>query len=406
MIADLRHMIAELRQLPATLFVGLVALSFVIVYSVVDLESGPFGPEFGRAISDGGHDVYWPVLLLATAVMVAAGLVAARSRREYASVTQQRFRTRLATAATLWAILATSSIIAYATVKNVEAVVLGGLVPGLAVLAPLASLPVATEALAALLAVAIVALVMSSPKRPYQAVLTSSYGQLVASGLFAANWEQPPWAVEFVSGVMRRFLEERGTAGAPPRVLECGCGTGVWLSAAAEVFRGSAASLSGFDLSPAMIDVARTRLASVSPVVELGVGDALDDAAYANGFEGLYDLIFAYDVVQQLPQDLQGSAVSAMLSHVEPGGWLVVFDNDIKSRFGRTMGLKKWLRRYLKVPLVPRFYIHARYPDVSAIRRRAERATSGSAEVLVAPGLKKRALIVRVPGPHEPTADP
>jgi hypothetical protein len=64
------------------------------------------------------------------------------------------------------------------------------------------------------------------------------------------------------------------------------------------------------------------------------------------------------------------------------------------------MGIKKWLRRYLGLPLVPRFYIHARYPDLKAIRRRAERATSGSAEILVAPGLKKRVLIVRVPGQH------
>lgn len=388
------------RHIPATLFAGLIALGLVIVHSVAYLGTFAFGPGFDRAMSDGGHDVYWPIFVVASVAGMTAGVVAAHSRAGFASATQPRLRARLAMAATLWAIVGTLSIAAYAVLENAEALMRRAPAPGLAALAPFERPEVAIAALAFLALVAVAALAVSTATRPYQAVLTSSYGDLVAAGRYSAGSEQPAWAAEFVSDVLRRFLAERPDAGAPPRVLECGCGTGVWLATAAHVFRQSGARLSGFDLSPAMTDVARNRLAGVSPPVEIRVGDLLDDAAYTTGSTDRYDLVFAYDVVQQLPRDLQWSAVAAMLRHVEPGGWLVVFDNDAKSRLGRTMGLKKWLRRYLRIPLVPRFYIHARYPDLKATQRRAERASDGRAEILAAPGLRKRALVLRVPGQH------
>jgi hypothetical protein len=73
-----------------------------------------------------------------------------------------------------------------------------------------------------------------------------------------------------------------------------------------------------------------------------------------------------------------------------------VFDHDARSRFGRVMGTKKWLRRYLGLPLVPRYYIHSRYPDLEGIRRRVEGAGLSARIVVEAEG-RKRALVVRSP---------
>lgn len=391
-------MTAQRPRLPAVLCVGAVTLGIVIAHSVAYLGTYPFGPEFARGMSNGGHDAYWPLLLIASAVLTGAGLITAWSRARFTLVSH----TRLRSATILWMLLAASSFVGFLGLEDAEALMRGAPAPGLAPLAQLADPATFATALALLALLAWASLEASRARRPYEHVLTSSYGDLVASGVYSRSWEHSTWAIDFVSDVMSRFLAERATEVVPPRVLECGCGTGVWLSTAARVLGPSGASLAGFDLSPAMTDVARVRLADIDPPVELHVGDVLDDLAYTVGISDRHDLVFAFDVVQQLPREVQWDAIVVMLRHVEEGGWLVVFDNDAKSRFGREMGFKKWLRRYFNIPLVPRFYIHARYPDLKSLRRQAEQASKGSAEILVAPGLRKRALIVRLPNGRPP----
>jgi hypothetical protein len=58
------------------------------------------------------------------------------------------------------------------------------------------------------------------------------------------------------------------------------------------------------------------------------------------------------------------------------------------------MGAKKWLRRYLHLPLVPAHYTNVRYPDLGSIQRTLDR-TGFATALSVAPNGLKRALIVQ-----------
>ena len=131
---------------------------------------------------------------------------------------------------------------------------------------------------------------------------------------------------------------------------------------------------------------------------ELAVGDILDDDAYAFPPVIRHDIVFAYDVVQQLPRELQDGAVTQLYRHVADGGWLVIFDHDAASRYGRTMGLKKWLRRHLGIPLVPYHYIHSRYPSMAHLRRLLQGAGAVDIAIAVEAEGRHRALLARRSG--------
>ena len=121
----------------------------------------------------------------------------------------------------------------------------------------------------------------------------------------------------------------------------------------------------GFDLTPEMVELARIRLSgrSTCSSADLRQGDILGDSAYIfdNG-PPTFDLVIAYDVIQQLPRELQTEACRATLRHLAPGGIAIVFDHERASFYGVMMGAKKLATRYLSIPLVPAFYCNARYP--------------------------------------------
>lgn len=153
--------------------------------------------------------------------------------------------------------------------------------------------------------------------------------------------------------------------------------------------------LYGFDLTPDMVEVARRRLGDRIPQENLHQGDVLSDSAYEfDGAPGSYQLIYAFDVVQQLPRSRQLEAVRAMLKHLDEGGCAVVFDHDRWSPYGLRMGLRKLVTKYLRVPLVPRYYCNARYPALSRFASRLAASGAYSTDVRVAPDGKKRALLV------------
>ena len=147
-----------------------------------------------------------------------------------------------------------------------------------------------------------------------------------------------------------------------------------------------------------MIDLARKRLSERAPTEHFQQGDVLRDASYNfAGRSGTFDLMYAYDLVQQLPRALQFSACQTMVGRLSAGGTLVIFDHDRHSTYGRKMGFKKFVTKYLRIELVPDYYCNARYPSLAKLGRLLAASGSVSTEILIAPDGRKRALIVRRP---------
>jgi hypothetical protein len=144
-----------------------------------------------------------------------------------------------------------------------------------------------------------------------------------------------------------------------------------------------------------MVEIARKRLGGRIPSTNVQQGDILSDASYIFGAKDRpYQIVYAFDVVQQLPRRQQIDAVVAMLKRLDSGGCAMVFDHDRWSRYGLRMGFRKLVTKYLGVRLVPRYYCNARYPALSRIASRIAESGPYSTEIKVAPDGKKRALLV------------
>jgi SAM-dependent methyltransferase len=385
--------------LSPSLLVAIAALAIVLVHTIAYVAADGVGSRYATAMSATGHDGYWPILVAAVVGAVMISVVAVRARVKFArSVRTASLSARLLIVLRVWLTLAISSLVGFVLLENVEGWVTHGSIVGLAPVALVGRMTALGPTAIVITALALAAVAVMYVRRvEYARVLNQSYARLVTDGVYTADFRQAPWAVTFVDTVLGGTLDEVDGAD-PVRVLECGCGTGVWLEELDAIGRRNARPLAlfGFDLSPDMAGAARARLTHEGVAAEIRVGDIFDPASYAFGVGDRHAIVMAYDVVQQLPADAQGSAVDAMLEHVEAGGALVVFDHDAKTRYGRVMGTKKWLRRYLGVPLVPRFYIHARYPDLKRMARRL-REQGSDARIVVEPQGRKRALVVRKP---------
>jgi SAM-dependent methyltransferase len=224
--------------------------------------------------------------------------------------------------------------------------------------------------------------------------LVDRYEGLIRSGTFTAASTHSVPDRRMVAEILGELLAKR--TGAPLRVLDAGCGPGEWLLAIDELARGEGIDdvrLSGFDVVPGMVELARARLGGAGRSADVRVGDILDRATYGAADEGGWDLIFTFDVVQQLPRDVQFRAVESLVSALRPGGVLAMFDHDRETASGRKMGLKKWLTRHGPYPFVPRWYIHAAYPRLERFARRLA-APGRRGETRGGSGTPRRALIV------------
>lgn len=386
--------------IPLALLVATSLLALVVVHTIGYAVGHASGDGYARSMTTAQHDAYWPVFVTGVLLLALVAAVTARSKAQFARLpVRGTAKADVRLIVRVWITLAVASLVGFVLLENVEGLVFDKTMVGLAPLALLGRLlalgPVALAITALALGAAAVVLV---GRVEYTSVLNRSYEELVADGVFTADFRQSPWAVDFVTRVLGDVLTIRDT-GSATRVLECGCGTGVWLEEVSKI----ASSLPGpvalyaFDLSPDMAAAARVRLDRAGVVAETRQGDILDPASFWFDGDDRFDLVFAYDVVQQLPADLQEAAFDSMLEHVRPGGHLVVFDHDATSRYGRVMGARKWLRRYFDLPTVPRYYIHARYPKLEAAGRRA-RAAGRDARIIVEPEGRKRALVVAAEG--------
>lgn len=235
-----------------------------------------------------------------------------------------------------------------------------------------------------------------------------SFDQLVDDGVYSQEFEHAPEAKAFVGAVLAT-VAARLEPGRTVTVLDCGCGTGAWLAflSAALCDAGfDQIRLCGFDLSGKMVEVARQKLAGVAEPQDLRAGNVLDEASYdlPSGTAEV-DLLFAYDVVQQLPRRQQYRACEIMADHLAPGGLALIFDNDSLSKFGRRMGLRKFLTRYFGLSLVPRYYCNASYPPLERFRQKLASAGWGTT-VQVRPDQIKRALVVERSGDLDDAAKP
>ena len=235
-----------------------------------------------------------------------------------------------------------------------------------------------------------------------------SFDQLVEDGVYSQDFEHAPDAKAFVSAVLAAVMP-RLVPGRPLTLLDCGCGTGAWLAFLAAALREAGFTeirCCGFDLSGKMVEVARRKLAGLAEPQDLHAGNLLEETCY--DFAGLtagVDLLFTYDVVQQLPRRQQYRACEIMANHLAPGGLALIFDNDSHSKFGRRMALRKFLTRYCGLSLVPRYYCNAAYPPLERFRRRLA-AASWDAAVHVRPDQVKRALVVEKPRGGAAGAEP
>src|SRR3546814_4566642 len=106
-----------------------------------------------------------------------------------------------------------------------------------------------------------------------------------------------------------------------------------------------------------MVEVAQEKLRGLAAPGDLRRGDLLEPQSYAfDAAGGGFDLIFTYDVVQQLPRARQAEACHGMAAALAPGGVALIFDHEADSRFGRRLALRKPLTRYCGLRLVTRYY--------------------------------------------------
>jgi 2-polyprenyl-3-methyl-5-hydroxy-6-metoxy-1,4-benzoquinol methylase len=232
----------------------------------------------------------------------------------------------------------------------------------------------------------------------WRATHKESFAELIQRGVYSVDFEHSAQARRFVAECIQRIAATIQTSRNEIAILDCGCGIGAWLACVEDTDRLSGSTslqCYGFDLTPEMVEVARERLTGRVPRHNIREGDILDDTAYE--FEGgprLFDIVYAYDVIQQLPRADQLRGCMTMVKHVAPGGVALIFDHERNSVYGAIMATKKLATKYLSIPLVPAFYLNARYPPLASFARQIRSTTRCSTEILPALDRKKRAFVI------------
>jgi ubiquinone/menaquinone biosynthesis C-methylase UbiE len=142
--------------------------------------------------------------------------------------------------------------------------------------------------------------------------------------------------VEPFNAALRRYVLKVARPAPGMKVLEVGCGTGTNLALFAE--RGC--EVSGIDLSPSMLDLAKKKL---GPSVDLRLGDASDMPLD----DGAFDLVVAFLTLHEMPAAVRGPVVSEMARVVNREGRLVLID----FHHGPYRFPKGWMYRAIIVPI-------------------------------------------------------
>lgn len=235
---------------------------------------------------------------------------------------------------------------------------------------------------------------MNGSGRDYEKVQQSAFTQLIETGCYSGDFEHAPHAQKLFYEAMQDVLT-RFAIGHPVSILDCGCGNGAWLEFIEARFGATVSmQLYGFDLTPGMVDLAAERLQASAPREHFKQGNILDVEAYQFPGVQTFDLIYTYDVVQQLPRKMQFDACRSLIQHLNPGGIAVIFDNDHHSKFGRKMAFRKFITRYFRVPMVPDYFCNAHYPPLRRFAEKIEMDTGRETAISVSENGMKRALLV------------
>jgi SAM-dependent methyltransferase len=201
--------------------------------------------------------------------------------------------------------------------------------------------------------------------RPDQIVQQNSFNQLVKQGVYGQDFHHAVPLRQFFSRIMTACLNKVLPIQETITLLDCGCGNGYWITETQQIMKEYQGSVHyyGFDLSDNMLDVARQK--TDASTVTCYAGDLLDQHAYfPSAVTSGFHIIYAFDALQQLPPKRQYECCELMLKNLHDQGFLILFDHDADSHYGRSMARKKWLTRYFYLPLVPRYYCNAHYPPL------------------------------------------
>ncbi len=104
-------------------------------------------------------------------------------------------------------------------------------------------------------------------------------------------------------------------------VLDVGCGTGD-LTIAAKARAGTTGKVYGIDAAPAMIEVARSKVAGLSLEIDFRV-DLIEALSFS---DDTFDVVLSSLMMHHLPDDLKLKGLSEIYRVLKPGGRLLVVD--------------------------------------------------------------------------------
>jgi SAM-dependent methyltransferase len=224
----------------------------------------------------------------------------------------------------------------------------------------------------------------------YRSIQLREFSCEVARGRYKPTQMPSEAASTFFISTLASVLGNEWRSADTMSFLDCGMGTGSCLELIARERTWGHSVLSGFDLTPAMVEQCEARFTGrIAPHFSMGYlhsGDLTSAQAYnpppdSPGRGGPYDVVFCFGVIQQLPHTLRMSAVQRMIEAVKLGGCVLIFDRHKYSMFGIKMNIKKQITRWTRWNLVPRFFLVANYPDMKALSRCAERLLNARARL-------------------------
>lgn len=206
---------------------------------------------------------------------------------------------------------------------------------------------------------------------------------------FAAWTPSASFVAAFERGVIAE-IRRRLAAGhdRPIRILEVGCGHGVWAGRIRDAFAGAGNPLeyTGVDLSARRVTLARARLADWrTATFAVADGEAFTPAAPV-------DLLLAIEVISHVPAARQGAWLERWRGWLSPGGCAVIIDKDKYSRHALKVWWDRTRRHWLPTGLRGKPYFPAhftplmdtlRYPSFRRLARLAGRARLAARPVLI-----------------------
>ena len=147
-------------------------------------------------------------------------------------------------------------------------------------------------------------------------------------------------AVKHYDKLLQKIMDENRKIGLkmfPPkkgmRILDVGCGTGLSL----KNYQAYECEIFGIDLSPSMVEAARTKLGENA---DIRVGD-VSELPYPNNF---FDLALTWVTLHEVSPSVRLKAVQEMIRVTKTNGHILLYD----FHFGPTSFPKGWMKKAIR----------------------------------------------------------